>query len=55
MMKLFKGRSKMTYRMKKKPIKEGYKFYAICDASTGFIYFILPDGLTEKKKRTTAE
>ena len=41
----------MTYRMKKKPIKEGYKFFALCDAGTGFIYYILPDGLNEKKKR----
>ena len=29
MMKLFKGRSNMTFRMKKKPIKEGFKFF--CD------------------------
>ena len=55
MMKLFKGRSNMTFRMKCKPIKEGFKFYAMCDAGTGFIYFFLPDGLKEKKKKTIAE
>jgi hypothetical protein len=38
----------MTVRMKKKPIKEGYKFYALCDASTGFVYCFVPDGLREK-------
>ena len=50
MMKLFKGRSKQTYRMKKKPIKEGYKFFALCDAHTGFVYYFMPSGLREKKK-----
>jgi len=45
MMKIFKGRSHMTVRMKCKPIKEGFKFYAICDSSTGFVYHFIPDGL----------
>ena len=55
MMKLFKGRSNMTYRMKKKPIKEGFKFFAMCDSHNGFVYYFLPSGLNEKKKRTIAE
>ena len=55
MMKLFKGRSNMTWRMKCKPIKEGYKFYAMCDARTGFIYFFFPDGLKEKNKKSIAQ
>jgi hypothetical protein len=45
----------MTVRMKKKPIKEGYKFYALCDASTGFVYCFVPDGLREKKKKKIFE
>jgi hypothetical protein len=44
MMKLFKGRSGQTIRMKNKPIKEGYKFFAICDASTGYVWDLIPDG-----------
>jgi hypothetical protein len=44
MMKLFKGRSGETHRMKNKPIKEGYKFFALCDALTGFVYEMLPNG-----------
>ena len=50
MMKLFKGWSKQTYCMKKKPIKEGYKFFALCKACTGFVYYFMPLGLNEKKK-----
>ena len=38
----------MTHRMKKKPIKEGYKFFALCDAQTGFCYVTFPDGLKDK-------
>ena len=44
MMKLFKGRSKQTHRMKNKPMKKGYKFFAICDAVTGYIWNLIPDG-----------
>jgi hypothetical protein len=44
MMKLFKGRSGQTIRMKNKPIKEGYKFFAICDSSTGYVWDLIPDG-----------
>lgn len=44
MMKLFKGRSGQTHRMKNKPIKEGYKFFAICDSQTGYVFEFLPNG-----------
>jgi len=49
MMKRFKGRSGQTTRMKGKPIKEGYKFWALCDALTGFVYEFFPDGCMEKQ------
>ena len=39
MMKLFKGRSNMTHRMKKKPIKEGFKFYTMVCALSGYCFF----------------
>ena len=55
MMKLFKGRSNMTHRMKKKPIKEGFKFYAMVCAMSGYCFFFFPDGLKEKKKRGVAD
>ena len=51
MMKLFKGQSKQTYCMKKMQIKEGYKFFALCDACTGFVYYFMPLGLNEKEKK----
>ena len=51
MMKLFKGRSNMTHRMKKKPIKEGFKLYAMVCAWSDFCFFFFSDGLKEKKKR----
>ena len=53
MMKLFKGRSSMTVQMKQKPIKEEFKFLAICDTVTGFVFYFVPDGLQEKKKKKT--
>jgi len=34
--------------MKNKPIGEGYKFFAICDATTGYVFDFLPDGRAEK-------
>ena len=55
MMKLFKGCSSMTIRMKQKPIKEGFKFLAICDTVTGFVFYFVPDGLREKTKKKIAE
>ena len=41
--------------MKKKPIKEGFKFYTLCDLSTAFVSYFVHDGLQEKKKKTVAE
>lgn len=41
MMTKFKGRSIQTFRMKGKPIKEGFKFWALCDRS-GFVYHMMP-------------
>ena len=55
MMKLFKGQSNQTYCMKKKPIKEGYKFFVLCDACTGFVCYFMPLGLNKKKKRTIVD
>ena len=49
MMKRFKGRASDTIRMKAKPIKEGYKFFALADSLTGYIYEMIPDGRTEKR------
>lgn len=48
MMRLFKGRSIQTHRMKHKPIKEGFKFFAICCAQSGYVYSFFPDGRKEK-------
>ena len=50
-MKLFKGRSNMTHTMKCKPIPQGYKFYAMCCATSGFCFFFFPDGLKDKKRK----
>lgn len=33
--------------MKKKPIKEGYKFFYLCNAYTGFCYVTYPNGLKD--------
>lgn len=43
MLRKFKGRSAQTYRMKRKPDKEGYKFFCLC-GSSGFVYSFFPDG-----------
>ena len=48
MMKRFKGRSGQTHRMKNKPIKEGYKFFALCNVETGFVWNMIPDGRLER-------
>lgn len=50
MMKLFKDRSHQTVQMRCKPIKEGFMFYALCDSTTGFVYYFIPDGLKVKYK-----
>jgi hypothetical protein len=44
MMTKFKGRSGQTSRMKNKPIKEGFKFFSLCDSSTGYVWNFIPDG-----------
>lgn len=44
MMRLFKGWSGQTHRMKNEPIKEGCKFFSLCDTKTGFACALLPDG-----------
>src|SRR6056300_271631 len=49
-MKKFKGRSAQTVRMKNKPIKEGFKFFAICDATEGFVYAFKPSGRLEETR-----
>ena len=43
-MNLFKGRCSQTVRMKAKPIKEGFKFFALCDATTGYVFAFVPNG-----------
>ena len=50
----FKGRSNMTHIMKCKPIREGFKFYAMCCAQSGYCFFFFPDGLKDKKKRSSS-
>ena len=44
MMKPFKGHSGQTHCMKKKLIKEGHKFFSMCDVETGHVFKILPNG-----------
>jgi Transposase IS4 len=36
--------SEQTVRMKGSPIQEGHKVFALCDASTGFVYNFEPNG-----------
>ena len=50
MMKLFKGRSSQTHMMKNKPIKKGFKFWAIACPVSGFIYRFVPSGRLENNK-----
>ena len=50
MMRLFKGRSIQTYMMRNKPIKKGFKFWAVCDALTGYCYIFKPSGRKVKEK-----
>ena len=44
----FRGRSIETYRMKNKPIGEGYKFFVLSDAATGFVIWFCPDARVSK-------
>lgn len=50
MLERFQGRSFETYRMPKKPIPEGYKFYSLCCAQTGLVYMTIPYGRTSYKE-----
>jgi hypothetical protein len=43
MLQIFKGRSAQTYRMKRKPNKEGYTFFVLYCSVTEFVYFYFPD------------
>ena len=43
------GKSVETHRMRNKPIKEGYNFFAL-STITGFIINFTPDGRTAAKK-----
>ena len=47
-MMLFKGASAETFRMKEKPIKEGYKVWAFCDATSGYVLCFTPARRTSK-------
>ena len=49
MMYRFKGKSKETYRMRGKPIREGYKYFSLCDAATKFIWRMFPYGRVSTK------
>lgn len=49
MMARFKGRSRETYRMRGKPIREGYKFFSLCDAQSKFIWRMFPYGRVSHK------
>ena len=48
---LFMGKSLETYRLKNKPIKEGYKFFVLA-SSFGYILNFTPDGRTAAKNQT---
>ena len=55
MMKLFKEGSHQTVQNKCKPIKEGFKFYAICNSTSSFINFFVPDGMKYKYRGTVVD
>lgn len=52
----FKSQPLLMLHMKKKIIKEGFKFYALCDLSIGFLsfYFIL-DCYRRRKTNSSKE
>ena len=52
MMIRLKGKSLETHRIKKKPIKEGFKFFVL-STMNGFILNFTPDGRTAAKKKRT--
>ena len=43
-MKRYKRHSSLTHRTKNAPIKEGFKFFAINCAATGYVYHFIPHG-----------
>lgn len=47
MMQRFKGRSAETWRMKNKPINEGFKFWGLCDSKSGYLINFTPAGRTK--------
>jgi hypothetical protein len=47
MLRKFKGRSDQTYRMKRQPDREGYKFFVLCCTTTAFVYSYFLDGRLE--------
>ena len=44
---------KLTHRIKKKPVKEGFKCYIIVCVWSGYCFFFFPDGLKKKKRGIT--
>jgi len=52
MMVRFKGRSSETYRIKNKPVNQGYKLFAMCDSNTGYVCYFTPDGRIANKNGT---
>ena len=40
----FVGKNKETYRIKNKPISEGFKLFVLADASSGYVLNFSPDG-----------
>jgi Transposase IS4 len=55
MMKRYKGRSNMTHKMKHKPIKEGYKFFALCCSQTGCVFDFIIDGRSDGERSNLIE
>lgn len=53
MLRKFMGRSAQTHRMKRKPDKEGYKFFALACSLSGYCYSFFPSG--RQDKTTTKE
>ena len=48
MMKHFKGKLSKTRQTKNEPIKQGHKFFAMCNISTRFTWDMTPDGQLKK-------
>ena len=51
MMVPFTGRSRIVQYMPKKPTQRGFKVWALCDASTGFVWnFLVYTGSSESSE-----